>query len=47
MTDEHKPSPDAEPPEDVCRWCGKPLDAGKRWCNDQCKFDWLWAEDRK
>jgi hypothetical protein len=31
----------------VCAWCDEPVDAGKRWCDVQCRNDWDKAEGRR
>jgi hypothetical protein len=23
-----------------CLWCGAPVEAGRRWCNAECRDDW-------
>lgn len=31
---------DGPPATGNCLNCGEPLDAGKRWCNAECREDW-------
>lgn len=28
-----------------CLWCGEPLDAGRRWCDAECRDAWQANQD--
>lgn len=39
--------PAGPPPCGVCYWCGEPLKGERRFCSEDCRDDWQYAEDRK